>query len=195
MVIKRLLERPFDEVLKSKSPNFPFCLAWANHSWFKKTWDPKSGDELLIEQKYLGVKDYTDYFISLIDAFKDPRYLRIENKPVFTIFDPLAIPDAKLFINLWNKLALQEGIDGIYFIGFTYHPNKVDEIIELGFDSVTVDTLRESFINRPFHLKISQKIKKHFLNRPRLLNYRNYVNYSIKYFDKASEEIPFVHIT
>ena len=187
---KRLLERPFDEVLKSKSPNFPFCLAWANHSWFKKTWDPKSGDELLIEQKYLGVKDYTDYFISLIDAFKDPRYLRIENKPVFTIFDPLAIPDAKLFINLWNKLALQEGIDGIYFIGFTYHPNKVDEIIELGFDSVTVDTLRESFINRPFHLKISQKIKKHFLNRPRLLNYRNYVNYSIKYFDKASEEIP-----
>ena len=120
--------------------------------------DPKSGDELLIEQKYLGVKDYTDYFISLIDAFKDPRYLRIENKPVFTIFDPLAIPDAKLFINLWNKLALQEGIDGIYFIGFTYHPNKVDEIIELGFDSVTVDTLRiESFINRPFHLKISQK--------------------------------------
>ena len=35
---KRILERPFEEVLQSGSPDFPFCLGWANHSWSNKTW-------------------------------------------------------------------------------------------------------------------------------------------------------------
>ena len=35
---KRLLERPFSEVLESGSPNFPFCLGWANHTWKSTTW-------------------------------------------------------------------------------------------------------------------------------------------------------------
>ena len=30
---RQLLERPFNEVLASGKPNFPFCLAWANESW------------------------------------------------------------------------------------------------------------------------------------------------------------------
>ena len=51
---KRLLERPFTEVVSSGKPDFPFCLAWANHSWYKKQWDlkAKGKDILLIEQKY-----------------------------------------------------------------------------------------------------------------------------------------------
>src|SRR5574344_483297 len=55
---RRLLDRPFTEVLESGNPDFPFCLAWANHSWYKKLWDPKAPgkDTLLIEQKYSGVE-------------------------------------------------------------------------------------------------------------------------------------------
>ena len=30
---RMLLERPFQEVLDSGKPEFPFCLGWANHSW------------------------------------------------------------------------------------------------------------------------------------------------------------------
>lgn len=35
---KRLLERPFNEVLDSGKPDFPFCLGWANHPWKTSTW-------------------------------------------------------------------------------------------------------------------------------------------------------------
>ena len=30
---RRVLELPFDAVLRSGEPDFPFCLAWANQSW------------------------------------------------------------------------------------------------------------------------------------------------------------------
>ena len=33
---KLLMERVFQEVLESGKPDFPFALAWANHSWDKK---------------------------------------------------------------------------------------------------------------------------------------------------------------
>ena len=30
---RRIIERPFSEVLASGKPSLPFCLCWANHSW------------------------------------------------------------------------------------------------------------------------------------------------------------------
>lgn len=48
---KKLLERPFEEVLRSGHPDFPFCLAWANHSWKQKLWNNDGkGDKLLIDR-------------------------------------------------------------------------------------------------------------------------------------------------
>ena len=37
---KRLLDRVFTEVVESGKPDYPFCLCWANHSWYRKNWDP-----------------------------------------------------------------------------------------------------------------------------------------------------------
>ena len=39
---KRLLETPFNEVISSGKPNYPFCLCWANHTWSNKTWEKSS---------------------------------------------------------------------------------------------------------------------------------------------------------
>lgn len=117
---KQLLEQPFNNVLESKSPDFPFCLAWANHTWSSKTWlngTRKTKDCILIKQEYPGEEEHTEHFYALLNAFKDSRYICVDGKPVFSIFDPTGIPNVKDFIDLWNRLALENGLKGIHFVG------------------------------------------------------------------------------
>ncbi|MCQ2368917.1 MAG: glycoside hydrolase family 99-like domain-containing protein [Paludibacteraceae bacterium] len=119
---KQLLERPFNEVLSSGKPDFPFCLCWANHTWSNKTWKKSSAlatEQILIEQKYGGIEDYTLHFNTLLPAFNDERYIRIDGKPVFVIYDTIGFKEVSLFIKLWQELAVKNGLDGIYFIGMT----------------------------------------------------------------------------
>ncbi|WP_310829214.1 glycosyltransferase WbsX family protein [Paenibacillus pedocola] len=111
---KPLLERPFNQVLTSGEPQFPFCLSWANESWTRK-WD--GGDnELLIRQEYGDEEDWEIHFYELLKAFRDERYIRIDNKPVFIIYRPGKIPRCDEMLNLWNRLAVKNGLDGIFFV-------------------------------------------------------------------------------
>ena len=86
---KMLLERPFEEVLKSGKPDFPFCLCWANHSWTTKTWKKGHGSSsrtMIAEQLYPGEEDDIAHFNYCLPAFKDPRYITVEGKPLFGVF-------------------------------------------------------------------------------------------------------------
>ena len=114
---KRLLERPFNEVLASGEPRFPFCLAWANHSW-TGIWDAKPG-KVLIEQKRLGDSDTIAHFREVLPAFKDERYITVEDKPVFVVFRPREIPEPERFTDMWRQMAVESGLKGVYFIGIT----------------------------------------------------------------------------
>lgn len=116
---KRLLQRPFNEVLQSGKPDFPFCLAWANHSWKTSTWENGGKDRMIVEQRYLGGEDYTMHFQEVLPAFKDKRYITIEGKPLFAIFDPYNFQDVSNFIKTWQRLAKENGLKGIYFIAMS----------------------------------------------------------------------------
>lgn len=133
---KRLLERPFNEVLESGEPELPFCLGWANETW-SGIWHG-SPNKILMEQKYPGEQDFINHFHFVLTAFKDSRYIRIDDKPVFLIYRPLNSEKIKELIRLWQKMAVDNGLVGIHFIG---HTHKFDEdkekILEYGFDSVT----------------------------------------------------------
>lgn len=113
---KRLLQRPFNEVLQSGKPDFPFCLAWANHSWKTSTWENGGKDRMIVEQRYLGEEDYTLHFQEVLPAFRDKRYITIESKPLFAIFDPYNFRDVSNFIKTWQRLAKENGLKRIYFI-------------------------------------------------------------------------------
>lgn len=113
---RRLLERPFNEVLESGKPDFPFCLGWANHDWSGKGWMGGAQGEDII-QKYPGKRDAEEHFLFLLKAFKDKRYIRRNDKPVFVIYRPAEIPDCKSYLQFWRALAEQNGLPGLYIIG------------------------------------------------------------------------------
>src|SRR5208283_1156501 len=81
---KKLLEKPFEEVLKSGEPDFPFCLAWANESW-TGVWHG-SPDKVLREQTYPGSNDDEAHFYYLLTAFRDSRYLKVDDRPIFYVY-------------------------------------------------------------------------------------------------------------
>ena len=113
---KMLLERPFKEVLESGKPDFPFCLAWANHDWTTGTWQNGGGTRMIAKQEYLGDEDYRAHFNYVLPAFKDHRYITVDGKPLFCIYDPYKFPDVQHFMQLWRKWATENGLPGIYFV-------------------------------------------------------------------------------
>ena len=116
---KQLLERPFNEVLASGKPDFPFCLCWANHSWSNKTWNRKSNmqsNSMLIEQTYPGYDDDYNHFMNVLPAFHDKRYITIYGKPVFFLYNPWEHTRVKEWIVTWRKLAQENGLPGLHFV-------------------------------------------------------------------------------
>ena len=112
---KKLLEKPAENMLKNKKVDMPFCFCWANETW-KGIWHGIDNPAILIEQTYEGEKGYLEYFAYLLPFFKDVRYIKVDNKPMFHIYRIEDIPDLDNFIEIFNRLAVQEGFEGIYFI-------------------------------------------------------------------------------
>jgi len=134
---RRMLERPFNEVLESGSPDFPFCLGWANHSW-SGIWKDEP-HRLLIDQTYSGEADDRAHFDYLLTAFRDHRYMTVDGKPILVIFKPTDMPDAKNRFDFWRELALQAGLKGLYIVGINMM--EFDDADALGLDAVIMSTL------------------------------------------------------
>lgn len=116
---KQLLERPFNEVLASGKPDFPFCLGWANHSWTTGTWTRDGNEQMIAKQTYPGKEDYVSHFKYALKAFRDRRYIMVDEKPLFVIFDPYSLPVD--FIPCWRQLAQEAGLKGVHFVGYTFN--------------------------------------------------------------------------
>lgn len=132
---KQLMNEIIDDVIQCGEPDFPFCLGWANHSWYAKTWDKNSPNKLLIEQTYPGVEDMKNHFQYLLNAFKDSRYLKMDGKPVLFIYDSECVPED--YINHLKEWTIEAGYPGLYLMGYVLHSNTIKEtILSKGFDKV-----------------------------------------------------------
>ncbi|HLN98964.1 MAG TPA: glycoside hydrolase family 99-like domain-containing protein [Pyrinomonadaceae bacterium] len=150
---RRLLERPFREVLNSGEPKFPFCLAWANESW-TGIWNGEP-NKILLEQTYPGNDDYVRHFHAVVDAFGDDRYIQIDGKPLFVVYMPDSLPDPERFTDLWNELALKAGLRGMYFVGIVDSPWSETR----GFDGYTYH-LPGTFLKALPQRKLNRLVKK-----------------------------------
>jgi len=128
---RRLIERPFNEVLTSGEPDFPFCICWANQTW-TGIWHGRK-DKILMEQTYPGEDDHRAHFDYLRKAFTDRRYVTVDDKPLFVIYRPMELPDPARTTDFWREMACRAGLKGIYFVGVNEDP--LWKPTDFGFDA------------------------------------------------------------
>lgn len=116
---RRLLERPFKEVLESGKPDFPFCLCWTNHSWNWRRGD-KERQGRLIPQEY-SEEDDRNHIRWLLDAFEDERYIRIDGRPLFLVYRMFDLPDPLRTVTIWKEEAQQRGVPEPYLCKVDSH--------------------------------------------------------------------------
>jgi lipopolysaccharide biosynthesis protein len=129
---QRLLERPFNEVLASGQPDFPFCLCWANESW-TRTWDDQ-GRQRLIEQRY-SVEDDRQHIRWLISAFRDRRYIRVDDKPLLLVYRARLLPDPIKTTTIWREEAHRAGMSDLYLCRVESYSGEHTDPTTLGFDA------------------------------------------------------------
>jgi lipopolysaccharide biosynthesis protein len=112
---KRLLERPVAEMVRSGTPDFPFCLCWANETW-TRSWT-STGNRLLIEQTY-SAEDDLAHIRHLLPILADPRHVKVDGKPVFFIYRASRLPHPARTFDLWRNEAVKAGLPGLYLIRF-----------------------------------------------------------------------------
>ena len=130
---KRLLERPLAEVLNSGKPDFPFCICWANENW-TRLWDGCE-QEMLIGQDY-SADDDRKHIRSLLPLFADARYVRVDGKPLFTVYRSSHLPDAARSTDIWREEALKAGVGELYLCRFETKDDMISpDPRSLGFDA------------------------------------------------------------
>jgi glycosyltransferase involved in cell wall biosynthesis len=107
---RRLLEKPLERMLATGSPDFPFCICWANENWTRR-WDGRD-DEVLIAQDH--TPDESERFIrDLLPTLKDPRYIRVGGRPLLIVYRPSLLPNARAAAQCWRRVCRREGIGEI----------------------------------------------------------------------------------
>lgn len=198
---RRLLERPFNEVLESGEPDFPFCFGWANDSW-TGIWHGCS-DKILMEQTYPGPEEEARHFNCLLPAFRDHRYITVDEKPLLLIYKPYRLPDPKRFIDHWQEMAIKHGLKGIYFVA---NVNSMDwNAKDAGFDALVphnpgITTYHyfnrpPTFLDRVLH-QYTGKTLKQFINKlpskPDIMQYDEYIRRALPPLPKDFDSYPCV---
>ena len=112
---KQLLETPTNLILENQDIDFPFCLSWANETWSRR-WDGHDHHVLIAQTHPPTHESWKIHYDYLIKAWKDPRAIKIAGKPVFVIYRPQNIEKIDEMLAFWRKLAIQDGLPGLYFI-------------------------------------------------------------------------------
>lgn len=130
---KRLLERPLQEVLATGKPDFPFCICWANENWTRR-WDGQERD-VLMHQSH-SPENNLAFIRSVIPYFQDPRYIRVDGRPLLVIYRTTLIPDMPRTIDLWRDELAKHGLPPPYLIAVESHDVTGEWAVASGFDAV-----------------------------------------------------------
>jgi glycosyltransferase involved in cell wall biosynthesis len=111
---RRILEKPIEAFLGDKSIDFPLALMWANENW-TRTWDGMDRS-VLLQQEHRR-EDEPAFLADVARHFADPRYIRIDGRPLFFVYRPGQIPDARERFADWRAhWEKQHGVRPLLFM-------------------------------------------------------------------------------
>jgi len=125
-----LMERPLQQMLQNPDVDISFCLTWANESWTRR-WAGRA-DDVLMEQSY-SMEDSAKLLRHMRQYMDDPRYIRVDGKPVFIVYRANVIPRIHSITKAWRAQAEEFGWPGLYLIAAQSF--SVGNPEKLGFDA------------------------------------------------------------
>jgi hypothetical protein len=157
---KLLMEKPMEILLKNKNINLRYCICWANETW-TRSW-ANNTKEILIHQTYGDCEDWIKHFNYFLGFFKDSRYIYKDNKPILIIYRPENIHVRKKMFELWNNLAIDNGLNGIFFMyqQNNYNPenDEAGKILKYGIEyqpQYAMDFSKNKYYKIPYYIKSS----------------------------------------
>jgi glycosyltransferase involved in cell wall biosynthesis len=110
---RRALQRPLDQFLELKQPNFPFCICWANENR-AKCWD---GREHETSSKRAYGEEFAVKFIrDVIPILKDSRYITVQRGPVLLVYKASLLPDPRATTEIWRTECRRAGIPCVHLV-------------------------------------------------------------------------------
>lgn len=113
---KVLMEQPLRQMLGNPAVDMPFCFIWANENWTRR-WDGQEQDVLIAQRHSLA--DSRALLDHLRPYFADPRYIRVDGRPLFIIYRHEIIPDLAQTLEAWRAQAASFGLPGLYIVSAT----------------------------------------------------------------------------
>lgn len=125
-----LLETPLRQWLEDPSLDLPFMLCWANENWSRR-WNGRE-DDVLIAQNH-SPEDDLAFIEHAAEYLRDPRYTRIDGKPVLVVYRPSLLPDVAATAKRWRAWCRDNGVGEIY-LAYTTSFDRLDPET-IGFDA------------------------------------------------------------
>jgi GT2 family glycosyltransferase len=110
---RRVLDRPLQVLRANPDIAMRFCLCWANENWTRH-WDGGTR-EILLEQRYDSAT-IDSILADIVDHAGDPRAITVDGRPLFLVYRPLKLPDAKGFAALCRAAFTRAGFPGVHLV-------------------------------------------------------------------------------
>ncbi|MBQ8133031.1 MAG: glycoside hydrolase family 99-like domain-containing protein [Clostridia bacterium] len=178
-----LLKKPAELLRENEDIDIDYFFVWDNNSWVRtwsrlkhntNAWSPKidsslsnSEESMLAELKYGDETEWRKHFDYLLPFFKDKRYIKIDNKPVFSLFNYNNKEVMKKMCKYWNELAMENGFDGVFFLGRLNPYDSLD-----CFDALfTYEPMFSAWQNKNIANRVVDKLKDQFSKQKQLIRY------------------------